>query len=505
MSNQDISATVPFKSELDLARSESRSATISLQQCSDEPGPRGDDHNFVHSVLSTDIHNTRAQAPTLPALKGSATPVAVPNLTKKARGRQVPTTKETLLRPGICGRSYACKVENCHKVFTRSEHLKRHIRSIHTNERRQHPSFYIFPLIVTLISIFLFSPLTLPVSRMHFSAYQCDEPDCGKFFTRHDNLLQHRRSHRGTTASAFTEANGASQGNPCDIPGPLGRVYTTNTLARESHQRLQASMGVRHSIEEVSATASMGVLLPSPLTTAPSPSLYSSMTDRESHSASGPRSPRSPTTRPSLHIHNTTHQQVYHHHPPHLNTNLPPHVRRHSHSGSFSSFSHQLHTSVNAMTTDSVVSAPGTSPTATSASATSATSPTVSAAESRSSYPLNYDYTSSNGSGSVSPPSSELSHTVHGHPPYLTALSCYYDIDVHASFGTPRAPVTHGQTCSESSGFHEFQQQHHYAASGSAAAPRYQQQPQQHSFVHISVPVQGDMINGRGSFLQWRV
>lgn len=64
-------------------------------------------------------------------------PVAIPNLTKKARGRPVPT-KDTLLKPGS-GRVYACPVEDCRKLFTRSEHLKRHTRSIHTNEKREYP------------------------------------------------------------------------------------------------------------------------------------------------------------------------------------------------------------------------------------------------------------------------------------------------------------------------------------------------------------------------------
>lgn len=62
-------------------------------------------------------------------------PVIVPNLTKKARGRQVPT-KDMLLQAGS-GRTFACPVESCRKVFTRSEHLKRHTRSIHTNEKRK--------------------------------------------------------------------------------------------------------------------------------------------------------------------------------------------------------------------------------------------------------------------------------------------------------------------------------------------------------------------------------
>ena len=66
-------------------------------------------------------------------------PVAIPNLTKKARGRPVPT-KDTLLKPGS-GRAYACPVQDCRKVFTRSEHLKRHTRSIHTHEKRECPLF----------------------------------------------------------------------------------------------------------------------------------------------------------------------------------------------------------------------------------------------------------------------------------------------------------------------------------------------------------------------------
>ena len=62
-------------------------------------------------------------------------PIAIPNLTKKARGRPVPT-KDTLLKSGS-GRAYACTVQDCRKVFTRAEHLKRHTRSIHTNEKRE--------------------------------------------------------------------------------------------------------------------------------------------------------------------------------------------------------------------------------------------------------------------------------------------------------------------------------------------------------------------------------
>ena len=34
-------------------------------------------------------------------------------------------------------RGYKCKVPGCNKCFQRGEHLKRHVRSIHTNEKRK--------------------------------------------------------------------------------------------------------------------------------------------------------------------------------------------------------------------------------------------------------------------------------------------------------------------------------------------------------------------------------
>jgi uncharacterized C2H2 Zn-finger protein len=82
-------------------------------------------------------------------------PIPVPNLTKKSRGRGVPTiatlemtgrgrggqtfseddyTESGKRRNGA--RLYTCKVPGCGKCFARGEHLKRHVRSIHTYEKR---------------------------------------------------------------------------------------------------------------------------------------------------------------------------------------------------------------------------------------------------------------------------------------------------------------------------------------------------------------------------------
>ncbi|KAF9447539.1 hypothetical protein P691DRAFT_637775, partial [Macrolepiota fuliginosa MF-IS2] len=102
-------------------------------------------------------------------------PTPVPHLTKKSRGRRVPTVSSLEdLRSASSGagrkrqtvgkgaRMYLCEVEGCGKCFARGEHLKRHVRSIHTYEK----------------------------------PHRCPYPACGKDFSRHDNLGQHMRVHK---------------------------------------------------------------------------------------------------------------------------------------------------------------------------------------------------------------------------------------------------------------------------------------------------------------------
>ncbi|KAG5635433.1 hypothetical protein H0H81_011270 [Sphagnurus paluster] len=108
-------------------------------------------------------------------------PVPVPNLTKKSRGRRVPTMEDFqddevqppvkaagVKKKGSAGlaakgmRTYTCDVDGCGKLFARGEHLKRHVRSIHTYEK----------------------------------PHRCPYPGCGKDFSRHDNLGQHMRVHK---------------------------------------------------------------------------------------------------------------------------------------------------------------------------------------------------------------------------------------------------------------------------------------------------------------------
>ncbi|TFL04917.1 hypothetical protein BDV98DRAFT_500944 [Pterulicium gracile] len=88
-------------------------------------------------------------------------PVPVPGLVKKSRGRKVPIARKA--RNGGSGlqRGYMCTVTDCGKAFVRSEHLKRHVRSIHTHEK----------------------------------PHLCPFITCNKRFARRDNLSQHYRVH----------------------------------------------------------------------------------------------------------------------------------------------------------------------------------------------------------------------------------------------------------------------------------------------------------------------
>ncbi|GAA5887238.1 hypothetical protein JCM6882_002459 [Rhodosporidiobolus microsporus] len=115
-----------------------------------------------------------------PALPSDAEFAKMP--TKRSRGRRPPSTPDldvdvedpnadpTEAQLEYVGRTktgkpkkiFLCKVPGCGKCFKRSEHLKRHVRSIHTNEK----------------------------------PFQCQWPGCARFFSRHDNLNQHLRIHR---------------------------------------------------------------------------------------------------------------------------------------------------------------------------------------------------------------------------------------------------------------------------------------------------------------------
>lgn len=117
------------------------------------PGPR--------MIVEAESSSSATSRP--PLRSRAVLPTPVPNLIKKSRGRHVPTDAAEVETDGsVMGRHYVCPVDACGKRFGRGEHLKRHIRSIHTNEK----------------------------------PFKCTHASCKKTFNRHDNLLQHLKVHQ---------------------------------------------------------------------------------------------------------------------------------------------------------------------------------------------------------------------------------------------------------------------------------------------------------------------
>lgn len=123
------------------------------------PYPSYSDYYPEQAAFSGDLDSNEEAKP-LPTTPGRrrtrpssslGVPVPVPNLTKKSRGRRVPTMssledlrsaasgagKKRQNSSGKTARMYLCDVEGCGKCFARGEHLKRHVRSIHTYEKRR--------------------------------------------------------------------------------------------------------------------------------------------------------------------------------------------------------------------------------------------------------------------------------------------------------------------------------------------------------------------------------
>ncbi|KAI8373003.1 uncharacterized protein BYT42DRAFT_578837 [Radiomyces spectabilis] len=84
-----------------------------------------------------------------------------------AQGLRRRPRRRTSNQPDL--RMFSCTTEGCDKVFKRSEHLKRHIRSVHTLEKRKWEI-----------------PAAMETPQNHH---------CKKRFSRSDNLNQHIRVH----------------------------------------------------------------------------------------------------------------------------------------------------------------------------------------------------------------------------------------------------------------------------------------------------------------------
>jgi hypothetical protein len=114
---------------------------------------------------------------------------------------------------GKSGKVYTCKVPGCGKLFKRSEHLKRHIRSIHTDEK----------------------PFTCKL--------------CCKKFSRHDNLNQHMRVHGESGLAAGEddedeedeEEEGQASGSASGSPSSYAAETRRTTSSRRSTARGKTS------------------------------------------------------------------------------------------------------------------------------------------------------------------------------------------------------------------------------------------------------------------------
>lgn len=148
--------------------------------------------HFSRPVASMPRHAAHySPYPDMDHYKNKESPVPVPNLIKKSRGRRVPTEAETDELgggPSSKTRMFRCDVLGCGKCFLRGEHLKRHIRSIHTHEKRSSKPILFASSLASNVII----------------AYKCVVPSCGKHFSRRDNLVQHLKIHKDLDVSALT-------------------------------------------------------------------------------------------------------------------------------------------------------------------------------------------------------------------------------------------------------------------------------------------------------------
>ena len=124
-------------------------------------------------------------------------------ITKRSRGRRVPNNPDELNNLGKSGKVYTCKVPGCGKCFKRSEHLKRHIRSIHTDDK----------------------PFTC---------------HCGKTFSRHDNLNQHARVH--TLGEGESPDSVTASLSPATSPNSLPSAFANTHLDGKRDSRLRRAV-----------------------------------------------------------------------------------------------------------------------------------------------------------------------------------------------------------------------------------------------------------------------
>lgn len=112
-------------------------SSLSRSPLAGTPGSPADSVSSVFSLSSHLSANEGSLKGTPSSSLASTSVNAEGVITKRSRGRRVPDDPSELNNLGKMGKIYTCQVEGCGKCFKRSEHLKRHVRSIHTDDKRE--------------------------------------------------------------------------------------------------------------------------------------------------------------------------------------------------------------------------------------------------------------------------------------------------------------------------------------------------------------------------------
>lgn len=143
-----------------------------LASPSSNPNPNPDPHSPSWAVPT----------PSTPSTSAAASAADGPLSKGVVRGRRThsPGQLEGQLKTpsGKPMKVHSCPAEGCEAAFKRSEHLKRHYRSVHLGAKRESRPC-------------LHEACTNPTSPS--PAFACEDPKCPKSFSRKDNLRQHVR------------------------------------------------------------------------------------------------------------------------------------------------------------------------------------------------------------------------------------------------------------------------------------------------------------------------
>ncbi|KAL8276686.1 hypothetical protein RQP46_010954 [Phenoliferia psychrophenolica] len=218
---------------------------------------QGGDGSAYPSVLS-------ANGEPKPAwLEDGSLPVAGPATGSVVRGRRTysPGQLEGQLKTpsGKAMKVHACPAENCAAAFKRSEHLKRHYRSVHLGAK----------------------------------PFDCEDPKCGKSFSRKDNLRQHMKMVHAVDSPPsprYVPPGQGGQNNPNNPNNPNNNGNNGNN---------GSSSSTSNSLPVSDAQAAMG--------TAQADAIVKSILDAAAHSG--------PSNSSNNHPHPQQHSQQQQHNP----------------------------------------------------------------------------------------------------------------------------------------------------------------------------------------------